>query len=109
MSNPYFAIAAQLLAGVAGIRDQLDPTALGFGPVDDDVFTWPAKRRAQIKALPTSLGQALNALDGDRAFLTSSGAFTDEVIDRWLARKREEERDVQIRPHPYEIEIYYGL
>ena len=109
MANPYFAIAAQLLAGVAGIRDRLDPTALGFGPVDDDVFTWPAERRAQIKALPTSLGQALDALDHDRAFLTHSGAFTDEVIDRWLVRKREEERDVQVRPHPYEIEIYYGL
>ncbi len=109
MSNPYLAIAAQLLAGLAGARAHFDPTALGFGPVDDDVFTWPAERRAQIKALPTSLGQALDALDRDRGFLTTDGAFTDDVIDRWIAQKRQEERDVQVRPHPYEIEIYYGL
>jgi glutamine synthetase len=109
MGNPYLSVAAQLLAGLAGVRAQLDPSALGLGPVDDDVFTWPAERRAQIRALPTSLGQALDALDRDRDFLTADGAFTDEVLDRWIARKREEEREVQIRPHPYEIELYYGL
>lgn len=108
MGNPYLSIAAQLLAGLDGIRQQLDPTALGFGPMDDDIFAWPPERRAEIRALPTSLGEALGALEADRAFLLADGAFTTEVLDRWIAKRRGEEREVQVRPHPYEIELYYG-
>jgi glutamine synthetase len=109
MGNPYLAISAQLLAGLDGMRRCLDPTALGFGPVDEDIFAWPADRRARIKALPTALGQALDALDGDRAFLLDGDAFSDDLIDRWIARRRSEEREVVGRPHPYEYELYYDL
>jgi glutamine synthetase len=109
MGNPYLAISAQLLAGLDGMRRCLDPTALGFGPVDEDIFAWPADRRARIKALPTTLGQALDALDGDRAFLLDGDAFSDDLIDRWIARRRSEEREVVGRPHPYEYELYYDL
>ena len=42
----------------------LDPTALGFGPVDEDIFSWPAEKRAKIKALPTSMDEAMAALAG---------------------------------------------
>ena len=107
--NPYLAIAAQLLAGVDGIRRNLDPSALGFGPVDEDIFAWPADKRAQIKALPTSLEEAMNALEHDQAFLLEGGVFSTDLIERWIARKRSEEREVRNRPHPYEIELYYGL
>jgi len=62
LCNPYLAVAAQLLAGIAGIRRQLDPTELGFGPVDEDIFSWPAEKRARIKALPTSIEEAMAAL-----------------------------------------------
>ncbi len=109
MANPYLAIAAQLMAGIDGMRRRLDPTALGFGPVDDDVFSWPADRRARILALPTSLGAAVDALQADRAFLLEGGVFSDDLIARWIAKKREEEREVGARPHPYEIELYYDL
>jgi glutamine synthetase len=53
--NPYLAIAAQLMAGIDGVRRRMDPTELGFGPYDEDVFSWPPEKRARIKALPTSL------------------------------------------------------
>jgi len=109
LGNPYLSLAAQLLAGLDGIRRRLDPSALGFGPVDDDIFAWPAERRATIKALPTALSEALTALERDRAFLTADGVFTDEMLDRWIAQRRGEEREVQLRPHPYEIELYYGM
>ncbi len=107
--NPYLAIAAQLLAGIDGMRRALDPTALGFGPVDDDIFAWPAEKRAGIKSLPTSLAAAMDALDHDREFLLAGGVFSADLIERWIARKREEERAVATRPHPYEIELYYGF
>jgi glutamine synthetase len=107
--NPYIAFAAQLMAGIDGVRRQIDPTALGFGPYEEDVFSWPAERRARIQALPTSLEAALDALAGDSAFLLQGGVFSPEMIDRWLTKKRAEERLVRDRPHPYEIELYYDL
>jgi glutamine synthetase len=108
-ANPYLAVAAQLMAGLDGIRRRLDPTALGFGPVDEDIFAWPAEKRAQIHALPTSLGQALDALEADHAFLLEGGVFSEDLLARWVAQKRREERDVLDRPHPYEVELYYDL
>jgi glutamine synthetase len=107
--NPYLTVAAQLLAGLDGIRKKMDPTALGFGPVDEDIFAWGPERRASIRALPTSLGQAVDALEADHAFLMEGGVFSADLIERWIARKRREERDVLNRPHPYEVELYYDL
>lgn len=107
--NPYLALAAQLMAGVDGMRRGLDPTALGFGPVDEDVFAWPAERRAAIKALPTSLDAALAAVEQDAAFLLDGGVFPQALVERWVLRKRAEEREVRHRPHPYEVELYYDL
>jgi glutamine synthetase len=102
-------VAAQLMAGLDGIRQKMDPTALGFGPVDEDIFAWPAEKRATIKALPTSLGQAIDALEADHAFLLEGDVFSADIVERWIAKKRAEERDVLNRPHPYEVELYYDL
>jgi glutamine synthetase len=97
------------MAGLDGIRKKLDPSALGFGPVDEDIFSWPPEKRASIKSLPTSLGQAIDALEADDAFLLEGGVFSEDLIRRWIERKRREERDVLNRPHPYEVELYYDL
>jgi glutamine synthetase len=107
--NPYLAIAAQLMAGIDGVRRKTDPTALGFGPYDEDVFSWPPEKRARIKALPTSLDEALDALERDHEFLLEGSVFSREMIHRWVGRKRSEERSVRDRPHPFEIELYYDL
>ncbi|MBP1619750.1 MAG: L-glutamine synthetase [Acidobacteria bacterium] len=108
-ANPYLALAAMLMAAVDGVRRELDPTTLGFGPIDEDVFAWPAERRAKIKALPTSLDEAVDALEADHGFLLAGGVFTEELIARWIARKRRESGEVRDRPHPYEVELYYDL
>jgi glutamine synthetase len=107
--NPYLAVAAQLMAGIDGVRRRTDPTSLGFGPYDEDVFSWPAEKRARIKALPTSLDEALDALERDHDFLLEGDVFSREMLHRWVKRKRSEERSVRDRPHPYEIELYYDL
>ncbi len=107
--NPYLAMAAQLMAGIDGMLRQLDPTAMGFGPVDDDIFSWPEEKRAAIKALPTSLDGTMDALHNDRAFLLANNVFSPDLLERWERQKRKEDRDVRNRPHPYEIELYYDL
>ncbi len=106
--NPYLAMAAQLMAGLDGIRRRLDPEELGFGPVDEDIFSWPPERRAEIKALPTSLGEAVDALEADHQFLLEGEVFSADLVQRWIERKRHEQREVRNRPHPYEVELYYG-
>ncbi len=107
--NPYLAMAAQLRAGLDGILKRIDPSEMGFGPVDEDIFTWSAERRRGIKALPTWLGAAMDALEADHDFLLVGDVFSRELIWRWIERKRWEEHQVAGRPHPYEIELYYDL
>ena len=64
--NAYLTLAAQLLAGLDGVQRQSDPTAAGFCPIEADVFSWTDAQRASIKALPSSLDEALGALEADQ-------------------------------------------
>jgi glutamine synthetase len=106
--NVYLALAAQLLAGLDGIRQAIDPTEAGFGPIDADVFSWSGERRAAIKPLPSSLKGALDALADDHAFLLAGEVFTEDLIGRWIAFKMNDEYyQVRNRPHPYEMELYF--
>jgi len=108
-SNPYLAATVQLMAGLDGIRKKIDPSAGGFGPIDDDIFSWPEEKRRQIKSLPASLEEALDALEADHEFLLEGGVFSEELIGRWISHKRRESRAVRNRPHPYEVELYFDL
>jgi len=107
--NPYLAQAAMLMAGIDGIQRKVDPTKAGFGPIDEDIFSWSAEKRASIVGLPTSLGAALNALEADHQFLTAGGVFEQNMIIDWIKAKRNEEMQVQTHPHPFEIQMYYDL
>ncbi len=107
--NPYLAMAAMLMAGLDGILNKIDPTEEGFGPIDEDIFTWSAEERAKIKSLPTSLTDAIQALIEDNEFLQRGKVFDRELIDNWIRSKKAEDLQVRNRPHPYEIEMYYDL
>jgi glutamine synthetase len=107
--NPYLAMSAQLLAGIDGIQNQIDPTREGFGPFDEDVFSWTPEKRATIKSLPTSLEVALSALKEDHAFLLIENVFTEELIANWIKAKQMDIEEIRLRPHPYEVEKYFDL
>lgn len=107
--NPYLAMSAMLMAGVDGIRNKIDPTAEGFGPINDNIFNWTDEQRKTIKALPTSLEEALCALESDYSFLLEGAVFDEEMIHDWVRAKRNEDYQIRVRPHPYEIEQYYDL
>ena len=55
------------------------------------------------------LAEALDALDRDRAFLTTDEVFTDDLIDTYLALKRQEIEAVDGVPHPVEFQLYYSV
>jgi len=105
--NAYLSMAAMLMAGLAGIRDGIDPTEAGFGPIYDNIFDWSEERRATIKSLPTSVDAAMCALENGSAFLTENGIFDETLIRTWVNTKRKEANQVNQRPSPFEIENYY--
>ncbi|MEA3350459.1 MAG: type I glutamate--ammonia ligase [Chloroflexota bacterium] len=109
-SNPYLALAAQLMAGIDGIQHQMDATELGFGPIDANVFSWTDEQRTAIKPLPTSLDAALRALEEDHDFLLAGDVFSEEFIEDWIEHKLETEyHPVHSRPHPYEMKLYFDV
>jgi glutamine synthetase len=108
--NPYLALAAQLLAGIDGIQQGIDPTEMGYGPIDADIFSWSDQQREQIKPLPTSLEESLTSLENDHQFLLAGNVFNEDLITEWIEHKQKEEIDpVRIRPHPYEISLYFDV
>ncbi len=108
--NGYLMIAAQLMAAIDGIRNKIDPTEHGFGPIDENMFGWTPEQLRRIKPLPSSLKEALDALAEDDAFLRVGDVFDDELIADWVDHKMNEEYyAVRNRPHPYEMKLYFGV
>jgi glutamine synthetase len=107
--NPYLAMAAMLMAGIDGIIHKISPKENGFGPYDEDIFSWTQEERNKIKKLPSTLEEALISLDKDHDFLVKNDVFSKNLIDLWISKKMSEYKEVQIRPHPYEIETYYDF
>jgi glutamine synthetase len=100
LANPYLAFSAMLMAGLDGIEQGLDPGA----PADFDLF----EEEHDIKTVPGSLADSLDALEADHAFLMKGDVFSEDLIQTWIDWKRENEIDpVRLRPHPMEFFLYY--
>jgi glutamine synthetase len=103
-ANPYLAFSALLMAGLDGIQNRIDPGQ----PVDTDLFELSQEELASIKHVPSSLDEALDALEDDHEFLLQGGVFTEDLIQTWIEYKRKNEADaVRMRPHPWEFALYY--
>jgi glutamine synthetase len=76
MANPFLYFAAQIHAGLDGIERRLVPPREASSPYADGG-----------EALPTSLGEALDALAGDDVLVR---AFTPQVVDWFTRIKRAE-------------------
>ena len=107
--NMYVAMSAMLLAGIDGIKNNMDPGELGFGPYDVNIFKLSERERKKIKPLPASLGEALDALQKDQEFLLQGDVFTEDIIETWIECKYNEFSDIRSRPHPYEFELYLDM
>ncbi len=105
-ANPYLLFSAILMAGLDGIKNQIDPGQ----PMDKTFEELSAEERMRLRTVPTSLEEALNALERDHDFLLEGGVFTKDVIDTWLAFKREVEIEaIRVRPHPHEFYMYFDI
>ncbi len=104
--NPYLAFSAMLLAGLDGIQKKTMPPA----PIDKNLYDLPPEEAKKIKSVPSSLAEALNALESDHEYLLKGAVFTKDVIETWIDYKRKKEVDpVRLRPTPYEMYLYYDI
>ena len=107
--NPYFCYAAILMAGLDGVKNKIDPHANGWGPYDMNLYNLPEEEKKKLKGLPTSLDEALDALEADHDYLTAGGVFPEELLRNFIKTKRAECAEMAKIPHPAEFEKYYNL
>ena len=95
-----------LMAGIDGIENKIDPGE----PLDKNIYALSAEEKEGIEAMPASLEEALDELEGNHEFLLKGDVFTDDAIETWISYKRENEVDpVRLRPHPHEFELYFDI
>jgi glutamine synthetase len=102
--NPYLTFAAILMAALDGVKNRTSPGK----PLDRDIYEMTADELADTPKTPGSLEEAIAALEKDHAFLLNGGVFTEDLIEAWVAWKKEKElHPMHLRPHPYEFHLYY--
>ncbi len=107
--NPYFCYAAILMAGIDGIKNKIDPHENGWGPYDMNLYKLSDEEKAKLKHLPTSLDEAIDALEKDHDYLTVGGVFPESMLEKFIETKRAECRELAAIPHPAEFDKYYNL
>jgi glutamine synthetase len=104
-ANPYLAFSAMLMAGLDGIKNQIDPGAAR----DEDLYELSEAEMKQIPTVAGSLREALESLEQDHAFLLEGGVFTAEQISAYADLKWEEVYSFEHAPHPIEFQLYYSV
>ncbi|PYE17645.1 L-glutamine synthetase [Paraburkholderia silvatlantica] len=105
-ANAYLAFSAMLMAGLDGIENRTDPG----DPLDVNIYDLPPEKAKDVRQVPGSLDESLNALEADNEFLRRGDVFTEDVIDTWLEYKRKREIDaIRLRPHPWEFYLYFDV
>jgi len=104
--NPYLSFTAQLMAGLDGVRNRIEPPE----PIDKDLYELPPDEALTVAQVPASLDAVIDHLEADHDYLLEGGVFTPDLIETWIRLKRTDEIDpVRLRPHPYEFALYYDL
>lgn len=101
-NNPYLALGGLLAAGLDGVERKLDPGEPAL--VDPDTLAEPERRRRGIHRLPTSLGEALDALERDEVLRAALG---ETLAKEYLTVKRSEVRGFEGKDVAFEIEQHF--
>ncbi len=97
--NPYLAFAVMLAAGLDGIRRELPvPEA-----TEENIYLLDKPNYSSKDVLPTSLNQALKAMEEDEVVRDALGAHTHEVF---INAKRLEWEDYRLEVTDWELEKY---
>ena len=104
-ANPYLCYTALLLAGLDGVLNKMDPGE----PMDKNMYELPPEELAKVPQVPASLEEALDCLEKDHEFLLKGDVFTVDFLEMWVSHKRKEADALRLRPHPYELHLYYDV
>lgn len=101
-ANIYLIEAALLLAGLDGIRRKIEPG----DPIEENIYklTPEQKKKYKIKYLPSTLKDALDALQSDCKFLEH--VFTRDFLDEYSSMKYAEYEAFAQTPTPWEVSMY---
>jgi glutamine synthetase len=108
MSNPYLVYAALMMAAIDGIENKIDPTELGYGPYDVNLYDLPEDKRNKIESLPKDLLESIEAINNDYEYLTKHHIFSKEMIDSHNEKLKKDHEALSKLPHPYEFELYFN-
>ncbi len=97
--NPYLAFAAMLTAGLDGLESELE---LG-PPMEELDHGFQGGPKQSVPALPTSLGEALVALEDDDVIAAALGSG---LVELFIAAKTAEWERYRRQVTPWEIEAY---
>ena len=100
--NPYLALGGLLAAGLDGLERGLDPGEATL--VDPDTLSEAERTQRRIRRYPTSLGEALDALDRDDVMVAALGK---PLAREYLAVKRSEVKAFAGREPAFEIEQHF--
>ena len=95
------------MAGLDGIKRGILPEKNGLGPVDLNIYQICPEEKRDIKSVPGSLDEALDALERDHEFLLAGDVFTVDLIEKYVELKRAQSAEVRLRPSPLEFALYY--
>ena len=101
----YIALAAQLMAGLDGIKNRIHPG----DPLDKNLYELPAEELAKVPSAPDSLKGAVEALQADHEFLLAGDVFTKDLIDTLVEMRLKDYDTLRLRPHPVEFQMYYDV
>ncbi len=97
--NPYLAFTVMLAAGLDGIRRELQvPEA-----TEENIYLLEKPNYSSYPLLPTSLNQALQAMEEDEVVRNALGAHTHEVF---INAKRLEWEDYRLEVTDWELDKY---
>ena len=103
-ANPYFAMAAMLMAGIDGIINKIHPG----DAIDKNLYSLSKEESLNVPKVCSSLQEALEALSKDREFLTKHNVFNDQQIDDYIELKMKDVKELDSTPHPIEFSMYYS-
>src|ERR1700733_12616323 len=105
-ANCYMAFAAMMMAGLDGVLNKTDPGE----PLDKDIYDLSPEEMKAVPSMPSSLEEALGALEDDHAFLLKGDVFSEELLETSIGYNRKNKADaIRLRPHPYEFALYYDI
>jgi len=100
-ANPYLVAAAVLCAGLAGIREKLEPESAVHGNAYEVEDSLPGHLR-----FATNLGDAAEKMDGSKL---ARATFGDEFVEHFVMSRRWEVQEYQRSLNNWQLRRYFEI